>query len=60
MKFWQIILLTVVVTALLAVTVLTWGSLGSAVTGFCLIYLLAAFLFKKYVTDRNSDDFQME
>lgn len=60
MKFWQKILLVTVVIALIALTVLTWGSIGSMATAFCLLYLIAAFVFKKCVTDRDGDDYQME
>ena len=60
MEFWQKILLVTVVIALIALTVLTWGSIGSMATAFCLLYLIAAFVFKKCVTDRDGDDYQME
>lgn len=60
METWQKALLAAVVIGLIALTVLTWGSIGSMATAFCLLYLIAAFLFKKCTTDRNSDDFQME
>ena len=45
---------------LLTVMVLTWGSIGSAVTGFCLITMVAAILFQKFLTNRDESDFQME
>lgn len=60
MKLWQKFLLAVVVVALIALTILTWGSIGSMATAFCLLYLIAAYIFKKCVTDRESDDYQME
>lgn len=52
MKTWQIILL--------AAAVLTWGSLGSAVSVFCLITMVSALLFQKFMTNRDPDDFDME
>ena len=60
MKLWQKLLAAAVVIALIALTVLTWGSIGSMATAFCLLYLIAAFVFKRCVTDRESDDYQME
>lgn len=60
MEIWQKILLAVVVIGLIALTVLTWGSIGSMAAAFCLLYLIAAYIFKKCVTDRESDDYQME
>jgi len=60
MEFWQKILLAAVVIALIVITILTWGSIGSMATAFCLLYLIAALVFKKCVTDRDGDDYQME
>ena len=54
------ILLVTLAAILVAVMVLTWGSLGSAVMAFCLITMVAAILFKKFLTNRDADDFQME
>ncbi len=60
MKLWQKILLAVVVTALVVLMIRTWGSLGSAVTMMCLITLCCGLLYQKFLTNRNSDDFDME
>ena len=38
----------------------TWGSIGSAVMGMCLITMISALLFQRFLTNRNGDDFQME
>ena len=54
------ILLVTLAAILVAVMVLTWGSLGSAVMAFCLITMVVAILFQKYLTNRDADDFQME
>ena len=54
------ILLVTLAAILVAVMVLTWGSLGSAVMAFCLITMVAAILFQKFLTNRDADDFQME
>ena len=54
------ILLVVLALVLLTLMVLTWGSLGSAVMGLCLITLAASLLFQKFLTNRDAGDFQME
>ena len=60
MKAWQIVLLAAVAVLLVAVTILTWGSLGSAATLLCLISLCSALLFQKFMTNRDPDEFEME
>lgn len=60
MSIWRKILLGAVAMAFVAVTVLTWGSLGSAVTGFCLVSMLTALLFQRFVTNRDEDPFRWE
>ena len=60
MKIWQKILLIAAILALTTVTVLTWGSLGSAATLMCMITMCSAFLFQKYVTNRDNDQFDTE
>ena len=40
--------------------IVTWGSIGSAVMGMCLITMVSALLFQRFLTNRNGDDFQME
>ena len=54
------ILLVVLALVLLTLMVLTWGSVGSAVMGLCLIMLASALLFQKFLTNRDASDFQME
>ena len=56
----RIFLLIALAMLLLTVMVLTWGSIGSAVMGFCLITMVAAILFQKFLTNRDESDFQME
>ena len=60
MIIWQKILLIAAILALTTVTVLTWGSLGSAATLMCMITMCSAFLFQKHVTNRDNDQFDME
>lgn len=60
MKTWQTVLLVAVVLILVATTVLTWGSIGSAATLMCLVTLCSALLFQKFMTNRDPDDFDME
>ena len=45
---------------LTAVTVMTWGSIGSAVTAFCLIMMGAAIAYQKFLTNRDDDLWQSE
>ena len=54
------ILLVILALVLVTVMILTWGSIGSAVMGFCLITMVAAILFQKFLTNRDESDFQME
>ena len=56
----RIILLVILALVLLTVMVLTWGSLGSAVMALCLILMAASLLFQKFLTNRDTSDFQME
>ena len=56
----RIILLVILALVLLTVMVLTWGSLGSAVTALCLILMAASLLFQKFLTNRDTSDFQIE
>ena len=54
------ILLILLAAALLTVMVLTWGSLGSAVMGLCLITMVSALLVQRFLTNRDNDQFDME
>jgi len=51
----------ILVAVLLAVlSVCTWGSLGSAVCIYGLIVMAAALLTKRFILNRNPEDYQME
>ena len=54
------ILLVVLALVLLTLMILTWGSIGSAVMALCLILMASSLLFQKFLTNRDSSDFQME
>ena len=56
----QIILIVMVALGLLALAITTWGSVGSAMCIFCLILMVAVLLYRKFVLDRDTDDFEME
>ena len=60
MAKWQIALLGILAMGLLVLLVCTWGSVGSVVCGFCLIIMLSALLFRRFVLERDRDDFEME
>ena len=48
------VLLAAVVVVLLVVSILTWGSVGSAVLAFCLLLIGPTFLWQKYVNSREA------
>ena len=54
------LLLPALVAALIIVIILTWGSVGSILCAFCLIIMVAALLYRRFVLDRDEDDFKME
>ena len=56
----QIFLLVLVAICLTALTLIFWGSVGSAMCAFCLIMMVAALLYRKLVLERDDDDFKME
>ena len=60
MQNWRTWFLTAVAALLLAVSILTRGSLGSAVCIYCLITMAAGLLFKRFLVERDSGDFDME
>ena len=60
MSKWQIILLVLLALGLLLLMITTWGSVGSAMCAMCLIIMGAALLYRKFVLDRDSDDYQMD
>ena len=45
---------------LAVVTVVTWGSLGSILTGFCLVMMVSALLVQRFLTNRDPENFQAE
>lgn len=54
------ILLILVALGLAVLAVLTWGSVGSAVCVLCLISMGSALLFKRFLINRDSDQFDLE
>ena len=56
----QILLVALVALGLTVLMLTTWGSLGSAMCAFCLILLVSALLYRKFVLNRDDDDFKME
>ena len=45
---------------LAVVTVVTWGSMGSILTGFCLVMMAVALLVQRFLTNRDPENFQPE
>ncbi len=60
MRNWRTYLLILVAALLVVLIICTWGSLGSAVCLYCLISMAAALLIKRFLINRNTDDYQME
>ena len=56
----QILLLGLVAVALTALMIFTWGSVGSAMCAFLLITRVAAGLYRRFVLERDEDDFQFD
>ena len=56
----QIFLLVLLAIGITTLMLVTWGSVGSALCAFCLILMVAAILYRKFVLDRDTDDFKME
>ena len=54
------IILILLVLALLVPAVCTWGSIGSAVCVSCLVTMVSALLFRRFLTNRKESDFDME
>lgn len=46
--------------ALLALAIATWGSLGSATLIFCLLLMAASLLYQRFLTNNESNDYDME
>ena len=60
MKLWQKILATAVSAGLVLAAVVSWGSVGSMICIYALIVMISAVLFQKFVTNRDSDNFDTE
>ena len=56
----QKFLLVLIAIGLITLTLVFWGSIGSAMCVCCLILMLAALLFRKFVLERDPDDFRFE
>lgn len=56
----QKFLLAVLAIGLTTLTLVFWGSIGSAMCVFCLIIMVAALLFRKFVLERDPDDFKFD
>lgn len=56
----RLLLLIGAALAMLAVMILTWGSLGSAMMGYGLLVMAAALIYRKYLTNHDPTDFQQE
>ena len=56
----QIFLLVLVAIALVTLMLVSWGSVGSAMCAFCLIIMVSALLFRKFVLERDPDDFKFD
>ena len=60
MRNWRTYLLILLALGLIAVSIATWGSLGSAVLTFGLIMGTAGLLYQRFLTNRDDDWFQSE
>ena len=56
----QKFLLAVLAIGLTTLTLVFWGSIGSAMCVFCLIIMVAALLFRRFVLERDPDDFKFD
>ena len=53
----KIAALAILAAVLLVTAILTWGSLGSAGCAYCLIIMVSALLWQRFMNHRNEDDF---
>ena len=56
----QKLILAGLALAMLVTAIMTWGSIGSAAMVFCLIMMAAALLFQRFLTNNESNDYDME
>lgn len=56
----QIFLLVLLAIGITTLMLVTWGSVGSALCAFLLIIMVAALLYRKFVLNRDEDDFDWE
>ena len=56
----QIFLLVLLAIGITTLMLVTWGSVGSALCAFLLIIMVAAVLYRKFVLERNQDDFDWD
>ena len=56
----QKFLLALVALVLTTLMLVFWGSIGSAMCAFCLIIMVAALLFRRFVLERDPDDFKFD
>lgn len=54
------LLLVLLAAFLVAVTLLTWGSIGSITMLLCLMLMGASLLYQHFLTNRDGDDYQMD
>ena len=56
----QKFLLVLVAIGLTTLTLVFWGSVGSVMCVFCLIIMVSALLVRKFVLERDPDDFKFD
>ena len=56
----QIFLLVLLAVGITTLMLVTWGSIGSILCAFLLIIMVAAVLYRKFVLERDEDDFDWE
>lgn len=54
------LLLLALAAVLITVIILTWGSIGSVTLTFCLLLMGASLLYQRFLTNGDSNDFDME
>ena len=56
----KVLLLVILAIAITTLMLVTWGSIGSAMCAFLLIVMVAALLYRKFVLERDQDDFDWD